>query len=1051
MAQGVTTSAIKGLVLDAKGQPLPGATVVATHLPSGTTYGNATRDNGQFDLLNMRIGGPYEIKVSFVGFETFVQNNVQLVLGKTFETRITISEGTGQKLDEVLVRGNRDGQINPDRTGAVTNISATAIRTLPTISRSQEDFTRLTPQASGQSFGGRNTLYNNFSLDGSIFNNSFGLDSPTPGGQTNSQPVSLDAIEQIQVSLAPYDVRQGGFTGAGINAVTKSGTNAIKGTAYTYFRNQGLIGKKVEGATIDNPSLKFNQTGFALGGPIVTNKLFFFVNGEVTRQTDPGQTFRSATSAGEATAAQNGQLNGVSRVQQADLQAIRDRLTSVYGYDPGTFQGFNYRTYSDKILAKIDWNINPQNTFSIRYNCLKSYREQGPHPIAIAPSSRVPGVNTLQFANSGYTINNNLNSVVAELNSTFGGGKFSNKAQASFSAFRDFRELPAGKFFPQIDITQGGTTYTTVGTEQFSANNTLNQNILQLTDNLSYFAGKHIFTAGVNYERFNFINGFNLQRYGYQRLELADFFANTRPGTPANPNPNFLDLNGQAATGGTAPIKQVDVTVAQLGLYVQDEYQASQALKLTLGVRADVPIYGTDVAPNAQIAGKTFLDASGQPVKVDVSELPKSTPLFSPRFGFNYTSQGDGAKTQVRGGTGIFTGRIPFVWISNQASNATFGDFYTFQINSTGRNFKFPQVWRTNLAVDHELPGGIVGTVEAIFSKDRNAVVHRNYNLVTPTQQLAGADNRLIYPASGPRLNSFNGPNGQFTFLDAGVIALENTNQGYQYSLTGQLRKEFTNGFYASAAYTYAQAKDITSNPGEIAGDAFQRLPVVGNTNQPQLSYSDFGLQHRVIAAAGRRFAYANDKLATTVGLVFEAGQGNRFSYTYAGDLNRDGIGGNDLIFVPANQGQINLVPYTNATGQVVSAAQQWQQLDAYIGQDKYLSSRRGDYAQRNGAISPWYTQLDAKLMQDFTVATNSGKKNTLQVSFDILNLGNLLKASWGNRQVVGNNRLLEASYAAATPNTPAFNFRGGNQTFFTDTNLTSRWRAQVGVRYIFD
>ena len=1051
MAQGVTTSAIKGLVLDAKGQPLPGATVAATHLPSGTTYGNATRDNGQFDLLNMRIGGPYEIKVSFVGFETFVQNNVQLVLGKTFETRITISEGTGQKLDEVLVRGNRDGQINPDRTGAVTNISATAIRTLPTISRSQEDFTRLTPQASGQSFGGRNTLYNNFSLDGSIFNNSFGLDSPTPGGQTNSQPVSLDAIEQIQVSLAPYDVRQGGFTGAGINAVTKSGTNAIKGTAYTYFRNQGLIGKKVEGATIDNPSLKFNQTGFALGGPIVTNKLFFFVNGEVTRQTDPGQTFRSATSAGEATAAQNGQLNGVSRVQQADLQAIRDRLTSVYGYDPGTFQGFNYRTYSDKILAKIDWNINPQNTFSIRYNCLKSYREQGPHPIAIAPSSRVPGVNTLQFANSGYTINNNLNSVVAELNSTFGGGKFSNKAQASFSAFRDFRELPAGKFFPQIDITQGGTTYTTVGTEQFSANNTLNQNILQLTDNLSYFAGKHIFTAGVNYERFNFINGFNLQRYGYQRLELADFFANTRPGTPANPNPNFLDLNGQAATGGTAPIKQVDVTVAQLGLYVQDEYQASQALKLTLGVRADVPIYGTDVAPNAQIAGKTFLDASGQPVKVDVSELPKSTPLFSPRFGFNYTSQGDGAKTQVRGGTGIFTGRIPFVWISNQASNATFGDFYTFQINSTGRNFKFPQVWRTNLAVDHELPGGIVGTVEAIFSKDRNAVVHRNYNLVTPTQQLAGADNRLIYPASGPRLNSFNGPNGQFTFLDAGVIALENTNQGYQYSLTGQLRKEFTNGFYASAAYTYAQAKDITSNPGEIAGDAFQRLPVVGNTNQPQLSYSDFGLQHRVIAAAGRRFAYANDKLATTVGLVFEAGQGNRFSYTYAGDLNRDGIGGNDLIFVPANQGQINLVPYTNATGQVVSAAQQWQQLDAYIGQDKYLSSRRGDYAQRNGAISPWYTQLDAKLMQDFTVATNSGKKNTLQVSFDILNLGNLLKASWGNRQVVGNNRLLEASYAAATPDTPAFNFRGGNQTFFTDTNLTSRWRAQVGVRYIFD
>ncbi len=1081
-AQGVTTSAIKGLVLDSKGQPLPGATVIATHLPSGTTYGNGTRDNGQFDLLNMRIGGPYEVKVSFVGYETYVQSNVQLVLGKTFETRITLTEGEGQKLDEVVVKGNRDGQINPDRTGAVTNISSTAIRTLPTISRSQEDFTRLTPQASGQSFGGRNTLYNNFSLDGSIFNNSFGLDSPTPGGQTNSQPVSLDAIEQIQVSLAPYDVRQGGFTGAGINAVTKSGTNEVKGTVYTYFRNESLIGKKVEGATIDNPSLKFNQTGFALGGPIVKNKLFFFANAELTRQTDPGQTFRPANSAAEATAAQNGQLNGVSRVRASDLQAIRDRLTSVYGYDPGDFQGFNYRTYSDKILAKIDWNINPQNTFSIRYNYLKSYREQGPHPIAIAPSSRVPGVNTLQFANSGYTINNNLNSVVAELNSSFGNGKFSNKAQASFSAFRDFRELPAGKFFPQIDITQGGTTYTSVGTEQFSANNTLDQNILQLTDNLSYFAGAHILTAGVNYERFQFVNGFNLQRYGYPYfggIDIQDFLRTLDPNDPwfkRNPNPIDpntgqrtlppLDLNAVAAAGAKLPVKQVDVTVAQLGLYVQDEFQVNPALKLTLGVRADMPIYSTTIAPNAQISAATLKDADGNPKQVDVSELPKSTPLFSPRLGFNYTSQAEGAKTQLRGGTGIFTGRIPFVWISNQASNTQFSfapppfGGYTYQINATGRNFKFPQVWRSNLALDQELPGGIIGTLEAIYSKDINAVVHRNYNLVTPTQQLAGADNRLIYPASGSRINPiFNAPsgNGDFTFLDAGVIGLENTNQGYQYSLTGQLRKEFASGFYGSAAYTYSQAKDLTSNPGEIAGDAFQRLPVVGNPNQPQLSYGDFGLRHRIIAAAGRRFAYADNKLGTTLGLVFEAGQGNRFSYTYAGDLNRDGINGNDLIFVPASQGQINLVDITrtDANGQqvvVTTAAQQWQQLDAYIGQDDYLSSNRGSYAARNGAISPWYTQLDAKLMQDFTLTTSGGKKNTLQVSFDILNLGNLLSRSWGNRQIVGNNRLIEAAYGTgSTVDTPAYTFRGGSQTFFTDTSLASRWRAQVGVRYLFD
>ena len=1079
-AQGVTTSAMKGLVLDGKGQPLPGATVLATHLPSGTQYGAATRENGQYDLLNMRIGGPYEIKVSFVGAQTYTATGIQLVLGKTYESRVTLTDNA-QALDEVVVRANRDGQINKDRTGAATNISSTAIRTLPTVSRSQEDFTRLTPQSSGLSFGGRNTLYNNFSLDGSIFNNSFGLDSPTPGGQTNSQPVSLDAIEQIQVSLAPYDVRQGGFTGAGINAVTKSGTNDVKGTAYTYLRNENLIGKKVEGATIENPSLKFNQTGFALGGPIIKNKLFFFTNAELTRQTDPGQTFRPATSAAEAAAAANGQLNGVSRVLQSDLDLIRERLQSVYGYDPGAYQGFNYRTYSDKFLAKIDWNINPQNTFSVRYNYLKSYRELGPNANAIAPSSRLPGVNTLQFANSGYTINNNLSSVVAELNSTFGNGRFSNKAQVGYSAFRDFRELPDGPFFPMIDITKSGTTYTTIGTEQFSANNILNQNVYQLTDNLSYFAGEHIVTGGVNYERFNFINGFNLQRYGYPYfggIDVQDFLRTLDRNDPwfkRDPRPRdpvtglrtlpAFDLNNEVTAGNRKPVKQVDVTVSQLALYVQDEYQLNPAIKLTLGLRADMPIYGTDIAPNAQLAAATFQDGDGNAVKVDVSQLPKATPLFSPRVGFNYTSQGDGPKTQVRGGTGIFTGRIPLVWIGNQASNSQFDNFFTFQINGTARDFKFPQVWRTNLAIDRELPGGIVATLEGIYTKDINAAIHRNYNFVTPNQRLVGADGRLIFPGpaspfdtGNPQLNTgFVGPGspgaGAPNFpagLNAGVIVLENTQQGYQYSLTGQLRKEFANGFYASAAYTFAQAKDITSNPGEIAADAFQRLPIV-TSNQPQLAYSDFGLQHRIITAAGRRFEYADRKLATTVSFFFEAAQGNRFSYTYAGDLNRDNISGNDLLFVPANRNQINLVPITNAAGTVlVTADEQYRQLEAYINQDDYLSSRRGNYAERNGSLSPWYTQLDAKILQDFTLTTSGGKKNTLQLSLDILNLGNLLNASWGNRQLVGSNRLIETGYAANS-NTPAYTFRGGNQTFFTDTNLASRWRAQVGVRYIFD
>jgi hypothetical protein len=438
-----------------------------------------------------------------------------------------------------------------------------------------------------------------------------------------------------------------------------------------------------------------------------------------------------------------------------------------------------------------------------------------------------------------------------------------------------------------------------------------------------------------------------------------------------------------------------------------------------------------------------------------VTRFPSSKPLWSPRLGFNYALDKGTYTTQLRGGTGIFTGRIPFVWISNQASNAQFDNGYTFQINGTSRDFKFPQVWRSNLAIDQQLPGGVVATLEGIYTKDLNAAIHRNYNLVTPTERLAGADNRLIYPAAGPRITpGFNGPDGQFSFLDAGVIVLENTNQGYQYSLTGQLRKEFANGLYLNAAYTYAQAKDLTSNPGEIAADAFQRNPVIGNANGPQLAYSDFGLQHRIIGAAGKRFAYAGDRLATTLSFFFEAAQGNRFSYTYAGDLNRDGVAGNDLLFVPASRDQINLVDVRSPQGTVlVTAEQQWQRLNAYIEQDDYLRERRGQYVERNGALSPWYTQLDARLLQDFSLNALN-KKHTFQLSFDIQNLGNLLNSDWGVRRNFANNRLIEVAYPAATapnPNVPTYNFTGGNQTFVNNTNLDSRWRAQVGLRYILN
>ena len=1040
-AQGVTTSAISGIVTDAAGTTLPGATVIATHEPTGTQYGAITRENGQFDILNMRVGGPYTMKVSFVGYEDYTLTDIQLSLGNTFEWDVLMYEND-ETLQEVVVEANLSRVMNSERTGAATSISNEKIKTLPTISRSAEDFTRLTPQSDGNSFGSRNKLYNNFSVDGSIFNNSFGLDAPTPGGQTGAQPVSLDAIDQIEVSVAPYDVRQGGFTGAGVNAVTKSGTNEFSGTVYRYFFNENQIGSKVSGEEQLTGDIKYGQTGFAIGGPIIKNKLFFFGNAEFTRREDPGQLFRpqnADNALGEP---------GVSRVLESDLQAIRERLVSSYGYDPGRYEGFNYETYNDKALLKLDWNISNNHAFSFRYNYLKSFREQGPHPIAIAPSSRVPGPLTLQFENSGYTINNNINSYVAELNSTFGNGSMANKFQLSYTRFRDFRELPDAPLFPQIDITVDGTTYTSIGTEQFSAENLLDQNVFQITDNFSYFKDKHVFTGGITYEHFDFTNNFNLQRYGYPffgGLDLARFFEVTDP-----TNPDFVDLNSISQGAVNNPVKSVDVTVGQLGLYVQDEYSFSKNLKVTAGLRVDMPIYMTDVAQNQQIADATFNDPDGGTIKVDITEFPKSRILWSPRLGFNWSNEE--ATTQLRGGTGIFTGRIPFVWIGNQASNAQFDDFYTFQINTTGEDFRFPQVWRSNLAVDRELFGGIIGTLEAIYTKDINAIVHQNYNLVTPTERVEGAgnDNRLIYPAiDGPRLNNdFTGPNDIGTFLDAGVIGLENTNEGYQYSLTAQLRKDFQSGLFLTAAYTYAKAKDITSNPGEIAADAFQRNAIVGNPNFPTLSYSDFGLNHRIIAATGHRFEYA-EKFATSFSFFFEAGQGNRFSYTYAGDMNRDGIVGNDLIYVPRDEAEANLVDITDASNNViVSAADQWDALNAFIAQDDYLSERRGQYAERNGAVSPWFTQLDFKLLQDFNFEVG-GKKNTLQLSMDVLNLGNLISSNWGVRRAFANNRPIQ--HVGYNGNTPEFQYNGPSQTFIDNTDLTSRWRMQFGVRYIFN
>ncbi|MCF6269586.1 MAG: TonB-dependent receptor [Melioribacteraceae bacterium] len=1032
-AQGVTTASMNGIVLDKDNNPLPFANIVAIHVPSGTQYGVASQNNGRFILQNIRIGGPYTVTVSFVGFQSQSKENIYLALGQNVRVAFKLADESVD-LSEVVVSAEQDMDLNADRTGAATNISKNEIEALPTISRSTSDYTRLTPQASGNSFGGRNEYYNNYSLDGSIFNNSFGLDVPTPGGQANAQPVSLDAIDQIQVTIAPYDVRQGGFTGAGINAVTKSGTNMFQGSVYGFMRNESMIGTKVGDTDVENPDLSYGQYGFRLGGPIIKNKLFFFVNAEIERREEPATTLLAFTPGASGA--------NVSNVSAADLDEIKKTLIDVYGYDPGAYENYNHKTENEKLLAKIDWNINQDHDFSFRYNYLRSWRDVLPHP-AISSGGRGPSINSLPFENTSYIINNDINSFVSELTSRFG-NNYSNNLKVSYTTFRDYRESKSANF-PSIDINKNGLNYTSFGLERFSTNNVLDQNVFQITNDFSIYLNDHIVTVGASMETFGFFNSFNLFYYpGYTYSSMDDFRLHTNPNDPDN----FHDYNQWTADANKKPYKEPQFGVGQLSVYAQDEWQLNDRIKLTGGIRMDMPIYFDTPEANSVIASKTFKDEFGKDATVDVSNLPSATPLLSPRVGFNWDIKGD-RTTQLRGGTGVFTGRLRFVWIGNQFSNRTVDPWYTFQINATTDDFKWPQVWRTDFAIDQVLPWGMVGTIEGIYNKDINAVIHKNYNMDLPTGTLKGADNRAVYQGSENKINDFT---DEGSWLDAGAIVLDNTDEGYQYSLTAKLRKNFSPFAFASVAYTYSQSKDITSSPGEIAADAFQLNPVVGNNNTPELSYSDWGMDHRFIGYGSWKFVYGGS-FATTISIFFETGSGTRFSYVYAGDVNNDGIWqNNDLIYVPRDASEINLVP-TDASD-TRTPEEIWNQLNSYIEQDDYLSTRRGDYAERNGAVSQWFNQLDLRILQDF--ALNIGdNKHTFQLSLDFLNIGNMLNSDWGVRTLPQNKSPLSlAGYNAQGEPEFAFPTSGGkplDTTYIDDTGIMSRWQMQLGLRYLFN
>ncbi|MCX2743928.1 TonB-dependent receptor [Mangrovivirga sp. M17] len=1045
-AQGLTTSSISGEVYDMMAEPLPGASVIAIHEPTGTKYGVATLPDGSFKIPNMKVGGPYNITVSFVGFIPETLQLEKLQLGENFSFTIALMEES-TTLGEVEVVASRND--DAEQTGAATYVKGEQLRELPSIARSQQDFTRLTPQSDGLSFGGRNNLYNNFSLDGSVFNNSYGLDVPTPGGQTGAQPVSLDAIDQIQVSLAPFDVRQGGFTGAGINAVTRSGTNEISASAYHFFRNENFVGDQVSGTSVPNLDFKTNTSGFRVGGPIIKNKLFFFVNGEIERRNELATGFVAGTSENQ------GDPNAAT-VSESDIIAVQQHLRNNWGYDPGAYQGYFHETYNDKILLKLDWNINDKNNFSIRYNYLKSWKDILPHPEALG--GRSPEPFRLAFENSSYRIHNNINSVIAELNTQFS-NKLFNKLVVGYSAFRDYRE-PKSAPFPTIDILNDrGQVAIYAGSEFFSTENRLDQDIFQINDNLTFIRDKHMITVGTNFEYFAFENSFNLFYYPWvTAFSVQDFLNDDFVYFAGDPNAQTGDFNQDVIESNKNPLNITNVKVAQWALYVQDEISVSNKLNLTAGLRVDIPLYFSDINGDPRVDNYDgWVDENGNPASFNASEWPDSKLLWSPRLGFNYKPL-ETDKIVLRGGTGIFTGRIPFVWLGNQAANARFLPGYTFQVNATAEDFRFPQVWKTNLAVDYKTDNNWEFTGEILYGKDVNAVVHRNYNMNVPTERLSGTgDERLIFTDFSD-VNIYSSEPDAVTFLDAGAILLDNTNKGYQFNVTGQVKKAFDNGLNFMAAYTYLDSRDLTSIPAEIAADAFQRNVVAGNPNNPDYSWSRYGMEHRFIASLNYGKTYANDKFRTSIGMFYEIGSGGRYNMVYAtapdatASINGDNITFNDLIYIPANQNDINFgtVDGTGVGIEAANAAEQWAALDAYISENDYLDSRRGDYFERNGGQLPWFAQLDIKILQDFNFLTN-GKTNTIQLSVDILNFGNMINSDWGVRQILQTNAPITYT-GTDNNNVPYFNFDTDLQNNYNDNvSLVSKWQMQIGVRYIFN
>lgn len=1074
MGQGITTSSINGRVLEAVDQPLLGATIIAVHVPTGTKYGSVTDFEGYYRVNNMRAGGPYNITITYVGKQDIVLTNINLQLGESEQINATLADSTNA-LDEIVIQARRNGIFDSSQTGPSTNISTREIEGLPTVTRDIADLLRKTPQAQvseggGISLAGVNNKYNSFYIDGAVSNDVFGLSGTgTNGGQIGVNPISLDAIESFSVNLAPFDVRQSGFAGGAINAITRSGTNTFSGSAYGYYRNQDLAGKTPGGFNEENreklDEFSASRIGARIGGPIIEDKLFFFVNYE--RQDEESPRFFNADA-----------YNGDSSVSQ--IETLRQNLTDTFGYNPGDFQDGTQSLISDTFTIRLDYNLDDKNTFTLKHNYVSGESN----------SPSLSDANNINFANAGILFLSETNSSTFEWRTT-NGSNLSNNLVIGYSTVNDDRD-PIGQNFPRVQINDGANGSITFGSEAFSTANILDQTLFNVTNNFDIQAGAHNITIGGNFEYFDVRNVFVRQNFGqYQFLRLGDFntYFDNDPNNDAAADAydySYSLLDPVGTTGDDITAAAAAFSYSQVGFYAQDAWNMTDNFRLTYGVRFDVPFF-EDGTVNDDFNNRTvgLLEAAGSDLQgARVGKPIKSQIHVAPRLGINWDVKGDNT-TQVRGGIGVFTSRIPLAWPGGAYNNngisvgsvdeRDFDNREVFfnadpsnqpigngaapgsgqlggQIDLFAPDFKLPQTLKYNIGVDQELGvWGLIGSADFLYNDVLTNITYQNLNTTGPVGTLNGADNRFYYGRN--RIDD--------TYNN--IYLATNTNEGYSYNATFTLTKPVQNGFGGQVAYTYGDGEYVFEGTSSQNSSQWRNVLTVNGKNTAQLQNSQFATGHQIIANATYDFKW-NENISTTLGMFYTGQNGGRLSYIYneGRDLLGDDSRDNALLYVPRNQSEINLVPLRdgrNNTGNIVATVdQQWQALNTFIENDKYLSGRRGQYAEANASRASWNHSIDFKLLQNFSIYTGADKenKNTLQLSVDLFNVANFLNKDWGERTFVpgfGEVGLVTTQRGGPDPEfTFDPNFTNSDVEVIDDGGTrSSRWQMQIGARYIFN